>query len=143
MHVRFMRAISVIAILLCKRSSSFLNRTVNRTCKRTLEDDADYNQSSKVAFTRVRFTQYASLIKYILNIFCFLKCNNLLCKMDLCERSLTKVKPTGWPNFCLHPVDENFHPVHWWITAELIGPREVALALVNCIFQLLELLDDN
>ena len=36
----------------------------------------------------VRFTQYSSTVHYTLNIFDYLKCNNLLRKTYQCERSL-------------------------------------------------------
>ena len=44
---------------------------------------------SKVAFTLVHFTQYASSFHYKINIFAYLKHNNLLRKTDQCERNFT------------------------------------------------------
>ena len=48
------------------------------------------NFSLYVVFTVVRFIKNVGSFHYELNIFCFLKCNNLLLKTDQCERDLSR-----------------------------------------------------
>ena len=61
-------------------------------CSTFLKVQVCDHKRSKVAFTLMCFTQYASLFLYILNIFAFSKLNNLLCITDQCEQGFSMTR---------------------------------------------------